>query len=68
MTRINVPLPGEALSALADLSAREWRDPRDQAAVIILEALRQRGLITEDQPTNAIEHPAAAPAGPGEAA
>jgi hypothetical protein len=49
MTRINVPLPGEALSALADLSAREWRDPRDQAAVIIIEGLRRRGLITEDR-------------------
>lgn len=37
----------EARRALVNLAGREMRDPRDQAAYLILEGLRQRGALTE---------------------
>ena len=44
MARLSIQLPGDALAALGDLSAREWRSPQDQATVLILEGLQRRGL------------------------
>lgn len=46
--------------ALVNLAARERRDPRDQAAVLILEGLRAAGALPEQnhavgrQPANAL--------------
>jgi len=45
MVRIGVILPEPAREALVDLAEREYRDPRDQAAVLVLEGLRRRGLV-----------------------
>jgi hypothetical protein len=58
-----VPLPGAAARALAELSRREHRHPRDQALVILIDGLRQRGLIpAEDEPAT---HGYGAPAAGG---
>jgi hypothetical protein len=45
--RIGVVLPEPAREALVDLAVREYRDPRDQAAVLVLEGLRRRRLLPE---------------------
>ena len=45
--RIGVVLPEPAREALVDLAEREYRDPRDQAAVLVLEGLRRRGLVPD---------------------
>jgi len=49
MVRIGVVLPEPAREALVDLAEREYRDPRDQAAVLVLEGLRRRGLVPDLQ-------------------
>jgi len=45
MRSIYVPLPETAREALCSLAEREWRDPRDQATVLLLEGLKQRGAL-----------------------
>ena len=53
-TAINVHLPPPAINALRDLACREYRDPRDQAAVMLLDGLRRAGsLISETEQTDA---------------
>ena len=48
MTRIGrILLPDPAHEALIDLAVREYRDPKDQAAVLVLEGLRRRGLVPD---------------------
>lgn len=46
--QIRVPLPQAAHEALSELSVRERRDARDQAAVLVIEALARRRLVTRD--------------------
>ena len=41
-----VTLPGDTAEALRELSVREFRHPRDQAAVLLLDGLRRAGLLT----------------------
>jgi hypothetical protein len=53
VARITVLLPeptGDTLCALAD---QEWRRPADQAAYLITEALRHRGVLVPDPPVAA---------------
>jgi hypothetical protein len=40
-------VPTLAARALVDLAEREYRDPRDQAVVLVLEGLRRRGLVPD---------------------
>lgn len=45
MTRINVPLREAEKQALIDMASRERRDPRDQAALIVVKALEKAGYL-----------------------
>lgn len=48
MRRISVPIhDDQARRALVNLAEREMRDPRDQAAYLILEGLRAAGALPE---------------------
>ena len=40
-----IRLPDAAREALSKFAAAEWRDPRDQAALMIVADLRKRGLL-----------------------
>lgn len=51
MRAIYVPLTERTREALLALSEREFRDPRDQAALIITEGLRQAGVLAESGPS-----------------
>jgi hypothetical protein len=44
---IYVPLPDPATDRLRELAQRELRDPREQAAWLILDGLRRAGLEVE---------------------
>ena len=59
---VYVRLPEQAREALYELADREWRDPRDQAAKLVIEGLRRAGALSEDA------RQTTAPAGPVEAA
>jgi hypothetical protein len=56
-----VPLAGNAAEALRELSRREFRHPREQAALFVVEGLRRAGALPSDQadtdsgPTAALE-------------
>ena len=45
---VYVRLPEQAREALYELADREWRDPRDQAAKLVIEGLHRAGALTED--------------------
>ncbi|HEY5520795.1 MAG TPA: hypothetical protein VIK08_09060 [Candidatus Limnocylindrales bacterium] len=51
---IYVPLPEGASAALRDLARRELRDPRAQAAMLVIEGLRRAGF----EPADAAKRPA----------
>lgn len=53
LTRITVPLQADERRALQELSERERRNPRDQAALLLRERLIERGLLPTDAPTPA---------------
>lgn len=40
-----VTLPRDTAAALRDLAIREYRHPKAQAAYLLTEALRQRGVL-----------------------
>jgi predicted transcriptional regulator len=44
---ITVAIPDEASAKLNELARREYRRPKDQAAVLLLDALRRVELDTE---------------------
>jgi hypothetical protein len=44
---LNVPIPAEAALKLDELARREFRRPRDQAAVLLIDALRRLDLETK---------------------
>lgn len=44
---VNVPLQARALAALVELAQREYREPRAQAAILIVDGLRRAGLVLE---------------------
>jgi hypothetical protein len=46
--KLVISLDGAERSALAEFAQIERRDPRDQAALIIREALEKRGLLRPD--------------------
>jgi hypothetical protein len=48
MRAIYVPLPEGTADRLRELADRELRDPKSQAAVLILDGLRRAGLAVEE--------------------
>jgi hypothetical protein len=58
MTRITLTLRDDEKTALITLAAREFRDPRMQAALLIRRGLEQRGLIEASKPS-VLQEPAA---------
>lgn len=56
LTRIMVSLDGKERSALNELAESERRDPRAQAALIIRESLKRRGLLRVKTPVEKGEH------------
>lgn len=48
MRAIYVPLSVTAKSALLELAEREFRDPQDQASLLLTDALRRIGALTDD--------------------
>jgi hypothetical protein len=59
MRSIYVPLPDGVADKLRQLARRELRDPKEQAAWLILDGLRRAGLDSEARPT--VEQATAAP-------
>ncbi len=53
MRYVTVPLSPTAREALASLALREMRHPRQQAALLITEALRTRGFLADNGPGRA---------------
>ncbi len=51
MTRIPIMLDEKDVLALSKLARHEYRDIRQQAAVIIRDELTRRGLLPQEQPT-----------------
>ena len=49
-SRVTVHLNPREINALLELAQREYREPRAQAAILIREALEQRGLLSPDEP------------------
>ena len=49
-----VPLPQEAASALRNLARREYRHPREQAVVLVLDGLRRAGALAPSPQTPSV--------------
>jgi len=47
MRLVYVPMPAAVVAALTDLAAREWRSPRDQAAMLVIDGLRRAGVLAD---------------------
>lgn len=57
MTKIPVMLDEHHALALSKLARNEYRDIRQQAAVIIRDELTRRGLLSQDQSTESRPQP-----------
>lgn len=44
---VHIPLPDDVADALYELSRRQFRHPRQQAAFLLVEGLRQAGVLEE---------------------
>jgi hypothetical protein len=62
MRGVYARVPEQARDVLFDLAEAEWRDPRDQAGLLLVEALRQRGVLPPESIAPTI---AASDGGPG---
>ncbi len=49
MARLMITLEFSEREALQELSRRERRDPREQAALLVRESLEKRGLLVDGQ-------------------
>lgn len=47
MVKLQITLEGREADALAELAARELRDPREQVRFILRRELEQHGLLSE---------------------
>jgi hypothetical protein len=54
VARFTVIVPEPMGDAVIDLADREWRRPNDQAAYLIAEALRARGVLPAESPAPAV--------------
>ena len=60
MPSVYVRLPEPAREALYELAEREWRDPRDQAELFVMDGLRRAGALpTADHDLTETGSPAA---------
>ena len=50
---MRIRIPTDAAEALTELAIRERRDARDQAVVLLIEALRQKGVLADASETTA---------------
>jgi hypothetical protein len=57
-TNLYVKLPGDVAHALIETSRREWRHPKEQAALYIAEGLRRAGTLPTDDHLTAAGSPA----------
>jgi hypothetical protein len=48
MSRITISLQADEYGALRELSERERRNPRDQAALLVRESLQRLGLLSAE--------------------
>ncbi len=56
MARITITLKSNEVDALIILADREFRDPRDQAALIIRQELERRGLLANPEQAKSESH------------
>lgn len=54
-------IPDDAATKLAELARREFRAPRQQAAILVLEGLKRAGLGPDLLPEEAVEPPEVSP-------
>ena len=57
---IYVKLPGDVADALIRVANREWRHPKEQAGLFIVDGLRQAGALPADHDQLTTGAPAAA--------
>jgi hypothetical protein len=50
MRTVYVPLPENAIDQLREMARRELRDPKEQAAWLIVDGLRRAGLPVDPKP------------------
>jgi hypothetical protein len=46
-----LPIPPDVDDALSRLAEQELRHPKDQATVLLMEGLRQRGMLAPEPPS-----------------
>jgi hypothetical protein len=54
-TSIRVVIPDEAATRLAELARREFRAPRQQAALLLLAGLKNAGFDPDELPKDPVE-------------
>ncbi len=59
MRSIYIAIPDDAADKLRELAQREFRAPRQQAAILVLEGLERAGLALERSPEGRTERVAA---------
>jgi metal-responsive CopG/Arc/MetJ family transcriptional regulator len=55
MSRIEINLPDDVMNNLKKLAAAEFRDPRSQAAIIIINELKQNELQATQQDQDEVD-------------
>lgn len=55
-------IPDDAATKLAELARREFRAPRQQAAALLVEAIKRAGLDQDHRPEASVEPSVAKPA------
>jgi hypothetical protein len=48
-----VRLPADGREALCRFAEKNWRDPRDQAALLVLDGLRRAGMLPPEPEASA---------------
>lgn len=64
MRSIYIAIPDEAANKLRELARREFRAPRQQAAVLVLAGLKNAGLDPDEEPENPVGPSGASPSRP----
>lgn len=61
MRSIYIAIPDDAAAKLRELARREFRAPRQQAAILVLAGLKRAGLDPDQRPGEVVEPPVAKP-------
>lgn len=61
MRSIYIAIPDDAADRLRELARREFRAPRQQAAILVLAGLKRAGLDPDQRPEEAVAPPVAKP-------